>query len=138
MKITPYRIKKGIRYFKHYGPKAFWNRLRDKLEPEDVPYAPWFEKYKAGEEELARQVKQEHKFAYRPLISVVVPCYQTPENYLWQMLDSVRLQSYSNWQLCLADARRPDQCFVSHIQRQEFYTVICRRIRGLQEIPMWV
>lgn len=109
MKITPYRIKKGIRYFKHYGPKAFWNRLRDKLEPEDVPYAPWFEKYKAGEEELVRQARQEQKFAYRPLISVVVPCYQTPENYLWQMLDSVRLQSYSNWQLCLADATPSDQ-----------------------------
>lgn len=109
MKITPYKIKKGIRYFKHYGPKAFWNRLRDKLEPEDVPYAPWFEKYKAGEEELARQAKQEQKFAYRPLISVVVPCYQTPENYLRQMLDSVRLQSYSNWQLCLADATPSDQ-----------------------------
>ena len=62
MKITPYKIKKGIRYFKHYGPKAYWNRLRDKLEPEDVPYAPWYEKYKAGAEELARQARQEQKF----------------------------------------------------------------------------
>ena len=43
MKITPYKIKKGIRYFKHYGAKAFFNRLRDKMEPEQVPYAPWFE-----------------------------------------------------------------------------------------------
>ncbi len=109
MKITPYKIKKGIRYFKHYGPKAFWNRLRDKLEPEDVPYAPWYEKYKAGAEELARQARQEQKFVYRPLVSVVVPCYQTPENYLRQMIDSVRLQSYGNWQLCLADATPSDQ-----------------------------
>ena len=81
MKITPYRIKKGIRYFKHYGAKAFLNRLRDKMEPEDVPYAPWFEKYRAGSEELARQSKQEGRLAYRPLVSVVVPCYQTPEKY---------------------------------------------------------
>ncbi len=104
MKITPYRIKKGICYLRHYGPKAFWNRLLDKLEPEEVPYAPWFEKYRAGTEELKRQARQVKEFACRPLISIVVPCYQTPERYLLEMLDSVRRQSYDNWQLCLADA----------------------------------
>ncbi len=109
MKITPYRIKKGIRYFKHYGAKAFFNRLRDKMEPEDVPYAPWYEKYRADSEELARQSKQEGKLAYRPLVSIVVPCYQTPETYLREMLDSVRAQSYANWQLCLADATPTDE-----------------------------
>ncbi|MCI8858086.1 MAG: glycosyltransferase [Lachnospiraceae bacterium] len=137
MKITPYKIKKGIRYFKHYGPKAFWNRLRDKLEPEDVPYAPWFEKYKAGEEELARQVRQEQKFVYRPLISVVVPCYQTPEDYLLQMLDSVRLQSYSNWQLCLADATPSDQVakvVESYCQQYSETRIIYRHLQENQGI----
>lgn len=104
MKITPYRIKKGIRYFRHYGPKAFLNRLRDKMEPEDVPYGPWYEKHRAGSEELIKQAKREGGFSYRPFISVVVPCYQTKETYLTEMMDSVRAQSYSNWQLCLADA----------------------------------
>lgn len=79
------------------------------MEPEDVPYGPWFEKYKAGKEELARQAKQEGGFSYRPFISVVVPCYQTPEKYLTEMMDSVRAQSYSNWQLCLADATPGDE-----------------------------
>lgn len=109
MKITPYRIKKGIRYLKHYGPKAFWNRLLDKMEPEDVPYGPWFERYKASEEELLQQEKQGKKFAYQPLISVVVPCYQTPEKYLLEMMDSVRAQSYQHWQLCLVDATPSDE-----------------------------
>ncbi|MCI8483873.1 MAG: glycosyltransferase family 2 protein [Lachnospiraceae bacterium] len=104
MKLTPYKIKKGIRYLKHYGPKAFWNRLRDKMEPQEVPYGPWFEKYRAKEEELSRQRKQGKKFDHQPLISLVVPCYQTPEKYLLEMLDSVQNQSYENWQLCLADA----------------------------------
>ena len=108
MKITPYRIKKGIRYFKHYGPRAFWNRLLDKLEPEEVPYGPWFEQNKAGIQELERQADRQQKFACRPLISIVVPCYQTPERYLTEMLDSVRQQSYSRWQLCLADATPSD------------------------------
>ena len=104
MKITPYRIKKGFRYLRHYGPKAFWNRLRDKMEPEDVPYGPWFERYKASEETLMQQKKQGKKLAYQPLVSIVVPCYRTPRTYLLEMLDSVRAQSYENWQLCLMDA----------------------------------
>ncbi len=109
MKITPYRIKKGIKYFRHYGAKAFFNRLRDKMEPDQVPYVPWFEKYRAKEEELARQRKQSRKLPCQPLISVVVPCYQTPENYLLEMMDSVRKQSYENWQLCLVDATPSDK-----------------------------
>lgn len=104
MKITPYRIMKGFKYLKHYGPKAFWARLLDRMEPEEVPYGPWFEHFKASEEELQKQRKQEKKFSYRPLISIVVPTFQTPEQYLAEMLESVYHQSYSNWQLCIADA----------------------------------
>lgn len=39
----------------------------------------------------------------RPLISVLVPTYNTPEAMLRQMLDSVRGQLYDNWELCVAD-----------------------------------
>ncbi len=109
MKITPYRIGKGIRYFRHYGWKAFFNRLRDKMEPEDVPYGPWLERHKASGEELARQKGQAGKFACQPLVSIVVPCYKTPEQYLREMMDSVRAQSYGKWQLCLADATPSDE-----------------------------
>ena len=39
-----------------------------------------------------------------PLISVVVPLYNTPLPFLRQMMHSVQNQSYRNWQLVLADA----------------------------------
>ena len=39
-KITPYNILKGIRYLKHFGPKEFMIRLRERMEPEEVPYGP--------------------------------------------------------------------------------------------------
>ena len=51
-KIKPYTIKKGIRYLKHYGPKEFWVRLCERMEPEEVPYGPWFENHKPSEKEL--------------------------------------------------------------------------------------
>ncbi len=38
-----------------------------------------------------------------PLISVLVPTYNTPESMLQAMLDSVCAQLYPHWQLCIAD-----------------------------------
>ena len=36
--------------------------------------------------------------------SILVPAYRTPPRYLREMIDSVRDQTYPNWELCLADA----------------------------------
>jgi len=38
-----------------------------------------------------------------PLISVVVPIFNTPPDYLEALIDSLRTQLYPQWQLCLAD-----------------------------------
>ena len=38
-----------------------------------------------------------------PLISVLVPTYNTPASMLREMLDSVCAQLYPHWQLCIAD-----------------------------------
>lgn len=39
-----------------------------------------------------------------PVISICVPLYNTPEEYLRALLNSILAQSCGNWQLCLADA----------------------------------
>ncbi len=104
MKITPYRIKKGILYLKHYGPKAFWNRLKDKMESGRVPYAPWFERHKASAAELRRQAKHSESLPIRPLFSIIVPAYNPKPAFFVEVMQSLRQQSYDNWQLCIADA----------------------------------
>lgn len=42
-------------------------------------------------------------FDYMPKFSVLVPLYNTPQNFLHEMIDSVVGQTYSGWELCLAD-----------------------------------
>ena len=51
------------------------------------------------------QRKLEKKFAFEktPKISILVPLYNTPDNFLIEMIDSVVDQTYKNWELCLAD-----------------------------------
>lgn len=51
--------------------------------------------------ELMRQ--RETVFEKMPLISIVVPAYETKEIFLEALIDSVTSQSYENWELILAD-----------------------------------
>lgn len=105
-KLSPYTIQKGYRYLKHYGLKEFWIRLHERFEPEEVPYGPWYEAYRPTEETLEKQ--RNRIWNYYPKISVVVPAYKTPEKFLREMMDSLRKQTYANWELCIANASPED------------------------------
>ncbi len=49
-------------------------------------------------------VKQAGSQPNGPKISIVVPLYNTPQNFLEELLDSVQNQTYRNWELCMVDA----------------------------------
>lgn len=53
----------------------------------------------------AKQAEAERKtrFPRQVKISILVPLYNTPENFLREMIESVLAQTYENWELCLAD-----------------------------------
>ena len=53
--------------------------------------------------EETRKEQEEAVFEKMPLISILVPLYNTPEKFLRDMIESVLDQTYKNWQLCLAD-----------------------------------
>lgn len=80
-----------------------WNRMKD-ARADDVAYRRWFEQHRAKPGDLACQRVASAAFAYRPLVSIVVPCYKTDRAYLRELLDSVLAQSYDNWELLLMDA----------------------------------
>jgi len=48
--------------------------------------------------------QREHIFENAPLVSVVVPAYETDEEFLRALIDSVLLQSYEKFELVIADA----------------------------------
>ncbi len=67
-----------------------------------ITYAEWYKKTKPSKEELQRQRKEEIKDT-DPRFSVLVPLYNTPLNFLDEMIESVIHQTYGKWELCLAD-----------------------------------
>ena len=50
-----------------------------------------------------RQIQEERVFDRNIKISIVVPLYNSPLHFLEKMIDSVKKQTYENWELCLAD-----------------------------------
>lgn len=78
-----------------------WKYMKD-ARADDAAYQQWFKTHCATKDELARQ--RSHQFAHEPLISVIVPCFNSQERYLKELLDSVLAQSYPHWELLLVDA----------------------------------
>lgn len=105
-KIKPYNIKKGLLYLKHFGWKEFLIRLSDRMEPEEVPYGPWYENYRKKEPELEKQRRRRWKDP--KTFSILVPVYRTPETFLRQMIASVQAQTYPYWELCIANGSPED------------------------------
>ena len=54
-------------------------------------------------------VKQAGNQPDGPKISIVVPLYNTPQNFLEELLDSVQNQTYRNWELCMVDAGQDEK-----------------------------
>ena len=106
-KMSLYRVKKGFVYLRYFGPKEFLIRLKERIRIQKIDYEKWYENHRRTEEELESQ--RQEAFAYAPLISIVVPVYQAPEEFLRQMLLSVCRQTYKNWELCLADGSEGDE-----------------------------
>lgn len=100
-RMTPYNIKKGILYLRHFGIQGFAVKLTERLDEGDVDYQEWKKKRELTEEERKRQ--RERNWDQPITISLIVPLYRTPEEYLRQMIESVLAQTYPHWELCIAD-----------------------------------
>lgn len=68
------------------------------------------------EEEAKAQ--REARFERAVKISILVPLWNTPENFLREMIESVMNQTYQNWELCLADGSDSEHAYVGEICRE--------------------
>lgn len=100
-RLNKENVKKGFEYIRRNGVSRFWTLAKAKAFPAGKSYKEWYEEHCPTKEELMCQ--REVEFSVQPLISIVVPTYQTPIPFLKDMIDSVRKQSYEKWELCIAD-----------------------------------
>ena len=74
-----------------------------RAKPEDS-YERWVREHDTLDDGDRRAIRAHvAALARRPLISVVVPVYNPPRQYLEEMIKSVLRQLYPDWELCIAD-----------------------------------
>lgn len=104
-----YKLQRIFYHLKRYGIlktiKKMMNRMikldkRNRKSNQEL-YQNWILQNEPNETEL--ELQKGDKFALQPKISIVVPMYNPDENLFLELLNSLLLQTYSNWELCLAD-----------------------------------
>lgn len=107
-----YRIKE---YYSKYGMKRFIRHVFSKLfRMDEMSYNRLRKQNKLTKQEIEGQ--REKVFEKMPLISILVPLYCTPTEYLKALIESVRQQTYGNWELCLSDGSGMGKMDVSYIE----------------------
>lgn len=124
-----------------HGVRAAASELFDSYRrrgdvPTVAPYLAWVARYdtlSAGDIEHMR-ARAGRLVQTGPLISVLVPIYQTPEKWLRACIESVLTQVYPKWELCLVDDASPDldayQVAVSYAEGDDRIRVIRRATNG--------
>jgi glycosyltransferase involved in cell wall biosynthesis len=92
----------------------------------DTRYQEWIDLYDTVDEERRRSLLARlGELEEQPLISIIFPVYNAPEEFLRQAIDSVRSQLYANWELCAVD----DLSTLPHVAKVlDEYAALDRRI----------
>ncbi len=98
--LAPYRLpQKLVRELR----KQFGRPAADKSILSPNEYQEWLEKRRPSEKEIVAARLQTRAFSYRPLVSIIMPIFNTPAPWLSEAIESVRQQAYENWELLLID-----------------------------------
>lgn len=77
-------------------------QLRD-ADAAAATYHQWVARQTLSTDTLAQQRHDAAALAYRPVISIITPVYNTDPAWLRACVGSVLAQTYPHWELCLAD-----------------------------------
>lgn len=96
------KVRKVLAVFRSGGIEGL--RLRAVGGDFTRNYSLWVERFDTltAEDRLAIQ-EELAKLKYQPQISIILPVYNTPQEWLKRAIESAQNQLYTNWELCIAD-----------------------------------
>jgi GT2 family glycosyltransferase len=106
----------AARMVRREGFRAFAGRLSYRLRyldwkprtPLDLQYEIWLRLNQPGPDELEAMAAEAQTWSERPLISLLMPVYNSEPHWLEDAVGSVLAQSYDRWQLCIVDDASPE------------------------------
>jgi len=99
------------------------SRLPDISHRASIPleaYSEYWERfYRTSPARLCEERSRSKEFAFRPLISVVIPTWKSNTRLLSKAIESARVQSYDHWELVLSDDASDSDELRSLLRRYE-------------------
>jgi len=93
--------------------QRYASHLASSYRSESNTYPAWIRAFEPSPASYAAFAAQHGQWTYRPLVSIIMPVYNTREDVLLEAIESVRAQIYPHWELCIAD----DGSTIPHVRR---------------------
>jgi O-antigen biosynthesis protein len=101
------RAYSGLKIWREEGLKALLRSPNEATINSDAhhvsDYLLWIQNNEPRKDQLAQQRIMADELEIKPLISIIMPVWNTPEKILDQTINSVLDQTYDQWELCIAD-----------------------------------
>ena len=99
--LAPYRLPEKLA--KAAWKKLYRDRRRSRESTARSDYQKWLEQHRASAQDVKRMREEARTFTSRPVISVIIPVFNTPVQRLEEAVESVLAQAYEHWELVLVD-----------------------------------
>lgn len=124
-KILNKKLKNALRIFKKSGLKGLLAAIRNDRAKKHINVRrtrAWSKRkdfilnpLAFGMEKDTFQLQSRTVFSKNIKFSILVPLYNTPKDFLQEMIGSCLFQTYANWELCLADGSDSEHSYVQEI-----------------------
>jgi GT2 family glycosyltransferase len=119
-KGPPHLLRRAGEAWRSDGLSGLVNRILQRLPRHDEErekrkaYQRWVARYVTLSSSDRKAIRLRiNTFKYKPEISIVMPVYDTDDQWLRRSIESVRGQLYPHWELCIAD----DCSTAPHVRR---------------------
>ena len=113
-------LRRVIEVFLDGGPSAVFGRIHRRLHlgsqdilprapgRDDVPslntqFEVWLQQHQLKPVDIERMLRELETFTHIPLITIVMPVYNTEDVWLRRAIESVQGQIYQNWEICMVN-----------------------------------
>lgn len=90
-----------------YGWGSLTKRVVQELN-QGNDYLEWINANEPTSDRHAEFSALSSQWEHKPLVSILMPTYNSPLNYLQEAIESVQAQVYGHWELCIADDASPN------------------------------
>ena len=115
-KIMISKIKRGMVLFGKHGIQGVMKSVRNKRYHTPASKDVIQSVHMVSNDEL--NVQESKSFSKKIKFSIITPLYNTPENFLRELIESVQRQTYTDWELCFADGSDEEHAYVSEICKE--------------------